>query len=153
MSDDELSGLIEDIKANNGLHDAIVLHDGMILDGRNRYRACCKLGIEPMTRPWDGKGDPIDYVIYKNLHRRLLHETQRGVVADKIATLRDGQRADRQGAQICAPTQAQAAERLNVSRRTVQNARTIREKGIPELQAAVAANQVSLSAASQVAKM
>jgi hypothetical protein len=42
---------------------------------------------------------------------------------------------------------------LNVGRRTIQRARVVLEKGIPELQAAVEAGQVSVSAASEVAKM
>jgi len=152
MSDDELSGLIEDIKTN-GLREPIILLDGAILDGRNRYRACVELGFEPMTRAWDGKGDPLDYVVSKNLHRRHLDESQRGIVASKIATLR---RRDNQHAQICAsgpPTQAEAAKKLNVSRRTIQKARVVLEKGVPELQAAVEAGTVSVNAASEVAKM
>jgi hypothetical protein len=41
-----------------------------------------------MTRPWDGRGDPLSYVISKNLRRRHLSESQRGMVPDKIANLR-----------------------------------------------------------------
>jgi len=155
MSDEEIKGLIDDIKAN-GLREPIILFEHKVLDGRNRHRACAELGIEPQTRQWDHKGDPLDYVISKNMHRRHLNESQRGVVADKIATLSDGQRADlTQGAQFRAPaiSQANAPERLNVSRRTVQNARVLRENGIPELQAAVEVGQVSVSAASKVAKL
>jgi hypothetical protein len=36
---DEFSALAEDIRAN-GLLVPIVLHEGMILEGRNRFRAC-----------------------------------------------------------------------------------------------------------------
>jgi hypothetical protein len=42
---------------------------------------------------------------------------------------------------------------MNVSRRTIQKARVVLDKGVPELQAAVEAGQVSVSAASEVAKM
>jgi hypothetical protein len=51
-----------------------------------------------------------------------LDESQRGMVADKLATLKRG---DNQHAQICATSQAKAAELLNVSRRTVQHAREV----------------------------
>jgi transposase-like protein len=73
-----------------------------------------------------------------NLHRRHLDESQRAQVAARLANLRDGLRADyAQGAQICAPvSQAQAAELLNVSRRTVQSAATILRDGIEALQRA-----------------
>ena len=95
-------------------------------------RACRALGIEPMTRQWDGRGDPLDYVVSKNLHRRLLNESQRGRVADKIATMKQGARNDLP--QICGKStvlsQTKAAEMLNIDVRTVQKARTVRTHGV-----------------------
>jgi ParB-like nuclease domain len=150
MNAEELTALAADIRAN-GLREPIVLHEGMILDGRNRYRACCELGIEPITRPWDSKGDPLSFVVSKNLHRRHLSETQRAVVANKLATLKQGARTDLP--QICGRSQAEAAETLNVSPRSVQNAHVVAERGIPELNAMVAADEVSVSAASVIATL
>ena len=46
-------------------------------------------------------------------------EAQRAMVAARLATLGDGVRADRQGASIEAPTQAEAAQLLNVGRVSV----------------------------------
>lgn len=129
-------------------------HERQVLDGRNRYRACMEIGIEPMTRPWDGKGDPLDFVVSKNLHRRHLDESQRAMVADKIATLKKGR--PEENASIDAfnsITQSQAAEMMNVSRKSVQRARVVRERGVPELAAAVESGNVSLSAAAAVAYM
>jgi hypothetical protein len=48
-------------------------------------------------------------------------------------------------------TQTQAAKQVNVSRRSVQRARVVHDKGIPELQALVVAGKVSLNAASAAA--
>ena len=42
----EFDSLVADIKAN-GLREPIVLHGGMILDGRNRAAACVAAGVEP----------------------------------------------------------------------------------------------------------
>lgn len=154
MRDEEFKGLIEDIR-KNGLREPIITHDGTVLDGRNRYRACIEIGIEPLTRPWDGKGDPIDFVLSKNLHRRHLKEGQRAMIADRVATLKEG-RPKKETASIeavKASAQAEAADRLKVGRSSVQRARIVREKGIPELQAAVVAGEVSVSAASEVAKL
>lgn len=59
-------------------------------------------------------------MIDKNLHRRHLNESQRAMIAARLANLKDGQRADyTAGSQICEPvTQQQAADMLNVSKRT-----------------------------------
>ncbi len=56
MTTDEFSELKEDI-SRNGQIDPVWIHDGKIIDGRNRYLACTELGIEPLTREWNGDGD------------------------------------------------------------------------------------------------
>jgi hypothetical protein len=56
------------------------------------------------------------------------------MVAARIATLPQGAN---QHAQICAPSQESAAQDLSVSRRTVQAARKVLDRGAPELVAAV----------------
>lgn len=45
----ELQSLSDDIKAHGLIHP-IVVHDSMILDGRNRFNACRVAGIEPKTK-------------------------------------------------------------------------------------------------------
>jgi hypothetical protein len=72
-------------------------------------------------------------------------ESQRAMVAAKVATLTDGQH--KRGAQTCAPSQPDAAKALGVSRRSVQSAREVVTKGTPELVEAVERGQVSVSAA------
>ena len=139
-----------DFKANikaEGLREPVVIFEGMILDGRNRFRACQEVGITPEFIEYRG-GDPLAYVISLNLHRRHLSESQRAMVADKIAALPVG---SNQHAQICAPSQSEAAGLLNVSRRTVQTAHTVSEHGAPELVDAVEQGRVSVSAAADVA--
>ena len=60
MDDQGLQALAEDIRANGLLND-IVLHQGKILDGRNRYLACGMAGVEPRLREWKGKGSPLQW--------------------------------------------------------------------------------------------
>jgi len=74
-TEEELRTLTDDIR-QNGLLEPIVLLDGKILDGRNRYQACQELGIEPETVEYDGD-DPLAFVLSKNLYRRQLTTSQR----------------------------------------------------------------------------
>jgi hypothetical protein len=96
LEGESFSALVEDVRAH-GLREAIWLHrDGSILDGRNRYRACREAGVSPQFRTWDGDdASLVAFVVSLNLHRRHLDESQRAMVAGRIATLQQGERADR----------------------------------------------------------
>lgn len=77
MDDARLAELRADIAAN-GQREQITLCDGMILDGRNRYRACVELGIEPETREYSG--DPWAFAWSMNGARRDLEATVRALI-------------------------------------------------------------------------
>lgn len=151
LSADELTALADDIRAH-GLRDPIELLDGAVIDGRNRLAACQMAGVEP--RFVDVETDnPIAYVVSKNLHRRHLNEGQRSSIAARLAAkpLGSNQHSS-EGAQICAPSQAEAAGLLNVSRRSVQSAAAVHAQGVPELVAAVDSGTIAVSAAAKLAE-
>ncbi len=75
----EFGELVADI-GEHGLLQPIVLHEGKILDGRNRYRACQHTGVKPRFEEWSG-ASPTAYVLSLNLHRRHLTEDQRAAIA------------------------------------------------------------------------
>ena len=102
MGEQELEELSNDIM-ENGLHQPIVMYQGKILDGRNRYRAWCdyvgeevtaeelrQVKIYPNGEPamveYDGD-DPLGYVLSLNLHRRHLTASQRSMLAEEIANM------------------------------------------------------------------
>lgn len=85
MQDDELEGLVQDIKAR-GQQNPVVVLDNMVLDGRNRFRACKKLGIEPKTINFKNGISPFHFVVSQNLHRRHLTAGQRAIIIDDICT-------------------------------------------------------------------
>ena len=85
MLGSDLDALVADIR-DNGQREPVVLHEGLILDGRNRFAACQLLGIEPATMEWDGNGMPETFVISMNLHRRHLNDGQRAMIAARLAT-------------------------------------------------------------------
>ena len=72
------------------------------------------------------------------------------MVAARLAKMKLGAN---QHAQICAPSQSEAADMLNVSRRAVQTARKVEQRGAPELIKAVELGNVSVSAAADVAEL
>jgi ParB-like chromosome segregation protein Spo0J len=137
--------LVDDIR-EHGLHEPIVVFEGMVLDGRNRLRACGAADIEPTFTVYQGH-DPLAYVVSLNLRRRHLSESQRAIVAAKLATLKDGQRADFvEGLPI-----GRASALLNVSERSIARAREVMSCGAAELVQAVEHGKVSVSAAADIA--
>jgi hypothetical protein len=130
----EFDQFVEDIR-QNGQCDPVVIHDGAILDGRNRVRACQQLGLEPIVVEWNEDGTPEAFVTSRNLHRRHLTISQRGLIAAKIANMKSGDSAtQRHGVGIPTPSisKAQAAAMLGVHRDTVVNAAKVLADGTAE---------------------
>lgn len=131
MQGDEYESLKADIK-QNGLREPICMYDNMILDGRNRFNACMDLNIQPVFKQFTGT-DPVAFVISLNIHRRHLNESQRAVIAGKLANMRQGERTDIEpSANLRKVSQEEAARMLNVSPRTVATVKAI-ERDAPEL--------------------
>ena len=76
MGKDEVYELAKDI-SKNGLLEPIVLLDGKILDGRNRYTACRMINCPVETVEFDDTLDPQSFVVAMNLHRRHLTSAQK----------------------------------------------------------------------------
>lgn len=176
----DFEALVADIR-DHGLREPIILHDKQILDGRNRYRAMQQL-VETGEVLGDGwghrrgealtpsvleppqlwfnaynhalDGDPLAWVISKNLKRRHLDESQRSMVASKLATMRQGERTDlvEPSANLPKVDQQAAARLLNVSSRSLRSARTVREHGAPALAEAVEQGKVAVSTAETIAR-
>src|SRR5690348_4349952 len=94
MHGPELGLLVQDIE-ENGLREAIVLHEGLILDGRNRMRACELAQVPPRFVEWDGVGSPIAFVLSRNLHRRHLNESQRSIIAARAKVMFENEAQER----------------------------------------------------------
>jgi len=97
MDDETYSQFKADIESH-GQHEAVILWENKILDGRNRYRACTDLGIEVDTCELTECDDPVAYVLSANLHRRHLSTQQRAFVGARARAIYDRQAKGRQQA-------------------------------------------------------
>ena len=148
MRGPEFDGLVEDIRVN-GLRESIWVYQGLIIDGRNRYRACQECRVVPVYVKYEGlESELIPFVVSLNLHRRHLNESQRAMVASRIADLELGGNQHDEGVSIDT-----ASEMLNVGRTSVARARKVQDQGAPELVEAVESGAVSVNAAKDVATL
>ena len=130
INEDSFVALKGDIAAH-GLHEPIWLYEGQILDGRHRYRACRELGLDCPTQPYTGD-DPLGFMLSMNLQRRHLNESQRAMVAAKIATMRQGERTDMEpSANLPKVSQSKAADKMNISVRTLADAKKVQAEAQP----------------------
>ena len=145
----EFSVLVKDIRTH-GLNEPIVLLDGLVLDGRNRMRACVAAGVPYRTVSFDGP-DPVAFVISANLRRRHLNTSQRSMVAAELANMRQRARTDL--APNGAMSQGNAAKLLNVGRRSVQRALALRESADPAIIKKVMSGKMTVAAAAALVKL
>ena len=78
MSDDELADLAADIKANGQLHPIFVDDGGLLVDGRDRFEACKRAGVEPYIEKLNGH-DATTLIVSANLARRNLTKGQKAM--------------------------------------------------------------------------
>ena len=131
----EFDELVKSIK-DEGLIDDIMLCEGKILDGRNRYRACLKAGVEPRFSTFESS-DPAEmarFVMVKNLTRRHLKDAQRAVIAGRLIAL--------QGVKSGA-----AVKMMNVNERTARKAAVVVKHGDGNVVSLMTRGDLSVDAA------
>jgi N6-adenosine-specific RNA methylase IME4 len=173
MVGNEFNELVNDIQ-KNGQQEPIWLYEGKIIDGRNRYRACQELNIEPITKDWVGNGSLVSFVISLNLHRRHLTSSQKAAIATEIepilakeAKKRQGKRTDlkpnisqkieqsqevklNQGNNINKnKATEQAAKLIQTNRQYVSDAKKIKEKA-PEVFKEVKSGNINIPDAKRI---
>lgn len=163
LTPDEREGLEADILCDGCLDRLKIWHTeegDVLIDGHNRKEICDRHGFPYETESIPGlesRDDVKKWIIQHQRHRRNLNETQRAMLAGMLADVeRGGGRGNQYTGgkvQICALTQDKVAEQFNVSRRSVQHARKVHERGIPELTRLVTAGKASVSAAAEVARL
>lgn len=155
MDDDAFAALVKDI-SENGLTDAVVMLDGKILDGRNRWLATQELGIPHREIQFEqlqlGSDDPMSFVWSRNVQRRHLNAGQIAMAAEKLETLKHG--GDRTGETSGKVlNRKQIAKQTGASPASIDKARRVKRQGKPELAQAVEKGDLTLNAADQIARL
>ena len=147
---EELSLLVRDIK-ERGQNEPIILYKGLILDGRNRYRACQIARVKPWIEEFntkDAKGTPEDFVLSRNLRRRHLSMGQKAAIAldwsEQIELNPDPEKIRPLG-RPKGPL-AEAAKYIGINEQRVFEVRQVREASL-NLYRQVKAGQRSLNSA------
>ena len=134
------------ILAHQQEHPIIVWND-MIVDGRNRFRACEMLGRKPKIKEMQFADEAavISYIISTNMRRRHLTNEQRDQIGARLVTMQHGgDRANPQNAGLVGVTAAAAMVQSTPAR--IERARTI-ERADPKLAEKVISGEISKGAA------
>lgn len=137
IGDDEYTSLRDSIREQGQL-ERIVLYQGVILDGRARYRACLDLGLDPLYRDFEGR-DAAAFVLAANLHRRHLTVEQRALVAARLPRIAHGSNrfqqtaVDTSGDASTGMSRETRAAMAGVSIKTVERAERLVDGGIDAL--------------------
>lgn len=124
----EFDALVKDIETH-GQQEAIYRLRGAIIDGRNRLRACEKLGVKPWIEDLDPEEhpDPHALVMSLNFHRRHLRPHEKGAALAAYmqrigAKKRPGPGRPKKSAESAdSPSIASVAKQLGVAERTARD--------------------------------
>lgn len=151
LPDDELQALAADIKAH-GLHSAIVLYKGDVLDGWHRYQACEIAKVNPRTIDYNGS-DPVAFVRSANWHRRHLSVPQRSLAQVQLSEWLSPGRPTLTGQNKPIKSAAEMASEAQVSVSSIKAAKTVDELGSAALKAAVKDGEIAIVKAATIAKL
>lgn len=161
MAEHEYAELRQSIQ-DNGFDDTwpIVLFDGMILDGRHRYRAAVEVGATPVFVTFEPKGEdsPARFVL-RSLARRSLTAGQRAALAtdmlphlemeahERKKSLNKGKELTQKVAEARTPESTEVAARaVGTNKEYVKTAKKVKEQA-PETFEKMKRGEVTLAQA------
>ena len=172
IADGPLQDLADDITLHGLLEPCWLNAEGVLLDGRNRIRACQIAGVKPRFREYEGQ-DEVGFIVSLNLKRRHLNENERAFLALGLIPLYEeqGRAAKARAGSVAAPgrpekdgaglhhlsrdesrrSTARAAKDVNVSPRRVAQAKRVAEHA-PDLIPQVVSGAMSINKAETVVK-
>ena len=148
-----------------GIRDAIVVWNGYILDGHNRYEIANKHGLQYRTveKHFESETDAKIWMIYNQFGRRNLNAWQRSVLAleledvfkEKAKENLSKSGGDKKSGWEISPnpiiepmeTRKELAKIANVSDNTISKVKVIESKATPEVKAQLSAGDMSINQA------
>ena len=141
--------LCESIR-KNGLRHPIVIHEGMILDGRNRHKACLKVGVEPRFKPLPDGEDPLEYAIEENITTDGQYTVgQRALIAARMVTTRQGRQQLKVSSETFVSVE-KAATLLDISVSSVKRGLYILKYADDEMIASIESGDLAITKAETV---
>ena len=148
MSDSDFQALQDSIM-NIGVQMPIVIFEGQVIDGWNRYRAATALGMDCPTTPFDESIDPVEFVKAMNDARRHITGSQRAIAIVAIHGWKPVGRPQNNVEATSTLTQEAMAAEAGVSKKTIQQAQAAQKAGLAEK---VKSGEMTVEQASNVAK-
>jgi hypothetical protein len=145
MTEDEFNALKDNLQHNGQTHPIYTL-DGMILDGGNRYRALCELGIEPVMIEYTGS-NPTQFILSSNLLRRHLSQGQSAAIVSASQSWVKAQAESQSRSTVQLDSAASRAKHSGVGQRTQQLADKLVKEAPAELVKEVIDGKKSLNKA------
>ncbi len=168
LSDEEYEQLEANLKAE-GCRDPLVVWEGALIDGHNRYKICNENGIsfEKINKRFADRSEAIEWIIRNQFGRRNLDNYQRTKLALRLeeaiaarakAHVVEGGRAGGKGPQNSAnplppiETREEIAKLAGVSRDTVDKVKQIEKDAPKEIKDLLTKGQISINKAHQSVK-
>lgn len=157
LTDEEYDGLRDSILAD-GCRDALVLWDGVLIDGHNRYEICTKHNVpfDTIQMDFDNRDEVITWIIENQFGRRNLPMYERAKLALRLKPMIAERAKETQGMRtdICqnsdrcyTDTKRELAKAAGVSHDTIAKVEKIEAKASPEVKAQLRSGEMSINQA------
>jgi N6-adenosine-specific RNA methylase IME4/DNA-binding XRE family transcriptional regulator len=157
----ELLQLEENIK-RDGCRDPLVLWNGVLVDGHNRYDICKRndLPFKTIDRAFENRSEVIEWIITNQFGRRSLNNYVRGTLALRLeseiaARAKVNQKTSSGGknpqlmkiSTEAVTTREELAKIAGISNNTIDKIKKIEEKGSEEAKKSLAKGEISINEA------
>ena len=161
LAPDELLQLEANIK-RDGCRDPLVLWNGVLVDGHNRYDICTRndLPFQTIERAFENRSEVIEWIITNQFGRRNLNNYVRGTLAIRLRSeiverAKENQKTSSGGKNPqliqksgkAVNTDKELAKIAGVSHDTISKVSKIEEKGSEEVKKALAKGEISINEA------